>query len=105
MSVAQWEREAIGERTRDAMRHLKAMGEYTGGFVPYGFTLPEKGKLEINPREQGIINIAKNLRQRGLSFRKTGKEMTRRKLLSKSGKPFAPTQIYRIIVSKYPSAK
>lgn len=97
VSVAQWEREAIGERTRDAMQHLKAMGEYTGGFVPYGFKLLEKGKLEINPREQGIINIAKNLRQRGLSFRKICKEMTGRKLLNRSGTPFMPTQVYRMV--------
>jgi site-specific DNA recombinase len=30
-SVAQWEREAIGERTRDALRHLKAQGVRIGG--------------------------------------------------------------------------
>lgn len=30
-SVAQWEREAIGERTRDALRHLKTQGVRIGG--------------------------------------------------------------------------
>ena len=30
-SVAQWEREAIGERTRDALRHLQACGVRIGG--------------------------------------------------------------------------
>ena len=30
-SVAQWEREAIGERTRDALRHLKSKGIRIGG--------------------------------------------------------------------------
>jgi site-specific DNA recombinase len=29
MSVSQWEREAIGERTRDAMAHMKATGRRT----------------------------------------------------------------------------
>ena len=30
VSVSQWEREAIGERTRDAMRHKRASGERVG---------------------------------------------------------------------------
>src|SRR5690348_10951065 len=29
-AVSQWEREAIGERTRDALRHKRAQGERTG---------------------------------------------------------------------------
>jgi site-specific DNA recombinase len=34
-AVSQWEREAIGERTRDAMRHKKAKGERVGN-IPFG---------------------------------------------------------------------
>ncbi len=34
--IAQWEREAISERTRDAMAHLKQQGVAMGG-APYGF--------------------------------------------------------------------
>ncbi len=29
-AVSQWEREAIGERTRDAMRHKRSNGERVG---------------------------------------------------------------------------
>ena len=36
-SVSQWERETIGERTRDAMKHKQAQGEYIGGHAPYGY--------------------------------------------------------------------
>jgi len=35
-SVAQWEREAIADRTREAMAHLKQQGVKLGG-VPYGW--------------------------------------------------------------------
>jgi DNA invertase Pin-like site-specific DNA recombinase len=35
MSVAQWEREAIGERTKDALRHKRLTGERVGT-VPFG---------------------------------------------------------------------
>src|SRR5271155_2455104 len=35
-AVSQWEREAIGERTRDAMHHKRANGERVGT-VPFGY--------------------------------------------------------------------
>ena len=35
-AVSQWEREAIGERTRDALRHKKAKGERVGN-VAFGY--------------------------------------------------------------------
>jgi DNA invertase Pin-like site-specific DNA recombinase len=37
VDVAQWEREATGERTSAALRHKAAQGEYIGGDAPYGF--------------------------------------------------------------------
>ena len=48
-SVAQWEREAIGERTSSAMRHMRAQGLYTGGRAPYGFRVAPDGALEPDP--------------------------------------------------------
>ena len=45
-SVAQWERETIGERTTEALAHKKTRGHKTGGDVPYGFTLAADGKTE-----------------------------------------------------------
>src|ERR1022692_1344199 len=52
VSVSQWEREAIGERTRDAMRHKKAKLEFNGN-APYGFRLaPDKRHVEPEPGEQ-----------------------------------------------------
>src|SRR5215468_4250140 len=43
-AVSQWEREAIGERTRDAMGHKKANGERVGT-IPFGFRMGEDGRL------------------------------------------------------------
>jgi DNA invertase Pin-like site-specific DNA recombinase len=37
-AVSQWEREAIGERTRDAMRHKRALGQRVGN-IEFGFRL------------------------------------------------------------------
>src|SRR5579863_5363705 len=52
VSVSQWEREAIGERTRDAMSHKRANGERVGT-VPFGYRLAAGGlHLESDPAEQ-----------------------------------------------------
>lgn len=47
VSVSQWEREAIGERTRDALAHKKANGQRVGN-IPFGFTLGAEGSLIPN---------------------------------------------------------
>ena len=51
-AVSQWEREAIGERTRDALRHKRANGERVGN-VHYGYQLAADGRhVEPEPGEQ-----------------------------------------------------
>ena len=86
MSVAQWEREAIGERTSAAMAHKRTCHEYTGGKVPYGWTLNADGvNLDPNDAEQAIIREATELRASGLSLRKVGAELEAKGLLPRSG--------------------
>ena len=42
-AVSQWEREAIGERTRDAMQHKRTNGECVGN-IAYGYRLAADGE-------------------------------------------------------------
>ena len=68
VSVSQWEREAIGERTRDAMRHKKANGQRVGT-VSYGYRLAEDGlHLEADPAEQATLARIRELRNSGLTL-------------------------------------
>jgi site-specific DNA recombinase len=54
-AVSQWEREAIGERTRDAMNHKRSNGERVGN-IAYGFRLGADGEhLETGPKEQAVL--------------------------------------------------
>lgn len=95
-SVAQWEREATGERTRDAMKHKKANGEFTGGkSAPYGYTV-ENGKLVPVESEQELIRVAKDLQNAGLSRREIAKIFDQKGIRSRSGKVFDATQIGRM---------
>ena len=85
-SVAQWEREATGERTAAALAHKRAAGEYTGGAAPYGWAVADDGvNLEPCDAEQRVIRAALDLRADGLSLRKVGAALEARDLLPRSG--------------------
>src|ERR1700733_13659333 len=54
-AVSQWEREAIGERTRDAMSHKRSNGERVGN-IAYGYRLVQDGEhVETNAAEQAVV--------------------------------------------------
>jgi site-specific DNA recombinase len=69
-AVSQWEREAIGERTRDALAHKKGNGERTGT-VRFGYRLGLDGvHLEPDAAERAVLARARELRSEGLSLRR-----------------------------------
>src|ERR1039457_3966906 len=68
-AVSQWEREAIGERTRDAMRHKRSNGERVGN-IPYGYRLAADGRhLEEDPGEQRVLAEIRRFRREGATVR------------------------------------
>ncbi len=76
MSVAQWEREAIGERTRAALQHKKAQGQRIGS-IPYGSRLGADGAtLQENTEEQAIIRAVLEFDAAGLSRCRIGAQLT-----------------------------
>lgn len=85
-SVAQWEREAIGERTSAAMQHMAARGEYTGGHAPYGWRVDAAGQLVRDDAEQRAIAAARELRAAGLSLRAVGARLAESGCLPRSGR-------------------
>jgi len=96
-SVAQWEREAIGERVSAAIRHKQSKGEYIGGASPFGFRVIE-GKLEAHGDERAIIEEAKRLHEAGrLSLRKIAAKLESRGLVSRDGRRFHAMQIKRML--------
>jgi site-specific DNA recombinase len=96
-SVAQWERETIGERTAAALAHKKAKGERVGG-VPYGYRAAGC-TLETVPAERAVIAQARELRAAGLSLRQVCSQLAARGHLSRTGRPFAPVQVQRMLAA------
>lgn len=67
-SVAQWERDIIVERTREALKYKKEKGDYLGT-VPLGYDIVD-GELQERSDELAIVRYAKKLRAGGYSFGK-----------------------------------
>jgi DNA invertase Pin-like site-specific DNA recombinase len=64
-AVSQWEREAIGERTRDALRHKRSRGERVGN-IAFGYRLAADGKhVEPDVGEQTVLEEIRRLRGAG----------------------------------------
>jgi DNA invertase Pin-like site-specific DNA recombinase len=76
-AVSQWEREAIGERTRDAMRHKRANGERVGT-IRFGFRLAEDGSCLVeDPDEQDVIGRIRELKAAGHTLQEIADELNR----------------------------
>ena len=85
LSVAQWEREAVGERTREALRHKIRNGERCGK-VRFGYDLADDGKTLIaNPTEQRAIALMLDLREAGHTLRQIAATLTERGIPTKEG--------------------
>jgi DNA invertase Pin-like site-specific DNA recombinase len=68
-AVSQWEREAIGERTRDAMSHKRTNGERVGN-IQFGYRLCADGKhVEPDAGEQAVLDEIHRMRQSGKTLR------------------------------------
>src|SRR5687768_6318076 len=77
-SVSQWEREAIGERIRDALRHKRAQGLRAGN-VPFGYSLGEDGQtLVLDAGEQTLLATIRGLRDARYSLRAVASELNAR---------------------------
>ena len=84
-SVSQWEREAIGERTKAALQVKKQQGQRVGQ-VPFGFKLAADGEsLLPETNEQEILSVIRELRSSGLSYRKIAAELELRGIPTKKG--------------------
>lgn len=98
-SVAQWEREAIGERTAAALSVKKGRMEKTGGDTPFGYDVVE-GQLIPNHHEQEAIKTMKKLKGRGYSLRAIGEELLSCGFNAKNGGQWYPKTISRILVAQ-----
>jgi DNA invertase Pin-like site-specific DNA recombinase len=97
-SVYQWERETIGERTKDALRHKRGCNEKTGGAIPYGFERgPDKVEMTSDgpvvtktlvrcDAEQSVIDEVRQLRAQGRTLQEIATDLNARGIQRRGGK-------------------
>jgi site-specific DNA recombinase len=106
MSVSQWEREAIGERTRDAMAALKS-NRFPAGKIPYGWQAQTRTEDEIKQgirrpmveceAEQAIIELAAAGRRGGASYQSIADDLNTAALRTRSGTAWAHQYVRNIL--------
>jgi site-specific DNA recombinase len=96
-AVSQWEREAIGERTRDALRHKRSQGQRVGN-IAFGFRLAPDGQhLEQNPTEQAALEEIRKLRSQGHSMRRIAVVLNHRAHRTRRGTPWRLESVARVL--------
>ena len=101
-SVAQWEREAIAERTSDALRHLKAKGIRLGGEAlgwRRGGDRDAEGRLLFveDLAERATAERIRELRAGGLSLRAICARMAAESRPTKRGGRWAPQTVAQVL--------
>ena len=96
-AVSQWEREAIGERTRDALRHKRGKGERVGN-IAFGYKLAADGlHLEPDPTEQAALGAIRRLRSSGRSFRRIAEELNQGGHCTRCGSQWRLESVVRVV--------
>ena len=96
-AVSQWEREAIGERTRDALRHKRTNGERVGN-IQFGYRLcADRRHVEPDPAEQAVLNEIQNLRQKGQTLRGIAAALNHRAMRTRRGSAWRLEHVARIL--------
>jgi len=110
LSFAQFEREIIGERTRDKMSAARRKGKWVGGTPVLGYDVdPGGGRLVVNEKEARRVREIFGLYQTHRSLLKVLAELGTRRWRNKSwkskrgiehvGRPFMPTTLRNLLTN------
>jgi site-specific DNA recombinase len=103
-SVSQWEREVIGERTREALAHKKMQGQRVGT-VPFGYALADDGVTLVDQTdEQAVLGLLRERRAAGFSLRAISDELNRHGFTTRRGTPWRFEYVRNLVKADQPTA-
>lgn len=94
-SVAAWEREAISERTSEALARKRANG-YAAGTVPYGYSKERDGRLIENAAEREILDKVRASRKAGEKWVRIARLLNRNGYRTRRGGLFSRQGVRKI---------
>lgn len=95
MSVAQWEREAIGERTSTALRQKQSQGQHVGS-PAYGYEMLDKQLVKV-ASEYEAIALVKEMKANGCTLQQIADELNAQNIKTKRGGSWYPTTVKNIL--------
>ncbi len=95
-SVSQWEREAIGERTSEALAVMRSNGRRISRHAPYGYRFTGQGWIE-DEHEQRAISLMRQLRTDGLSLRQIAAELDQQGHHNRRGRRLSAQTISNVL--------
>ena len=104
--LSQWERETIGERTREALQHKRAKGERVGT-VPFGYRLVAGSRTQLEPDADEQDEIARicALHAEGRTLKAIADELTRAGFTTRKGTAWRFQYVARLIAGRFRMAK
>jgi site-specific DNA recombinase len=98
-TFAEFERNKIRERTREALQTRRSQGRKTGGHVPFGYR-EEHGQLIPEEAEQATLCRAFALRQEGMSWRKAADALNAEGRTRREGLNWTPSRLCDVLTSE-----
>lgn len=99
--LAEHYRRVVGEKTRDALAHLRTSGRRYTNVLPFGWRLAANGvDLVPEPTEQAALATARELRASGASLWKVSAALAELGFVASSGKPFDAKTVSRFLADR-----
>jgi len=96
ITISQWEREIIAERTTDALRHKKSHLRVYSRLTPFGYHR-EGDHLVADPAEQAVIVRIQTDRQNGSTLQAIADSLNKDGIPTKQGKLWVPRGVKDVL--------
>jgi site-specific DNA recombinase len=97
ISLSQFEREQIGERTACALQHMKSQGKRISRHIPFGFDCLDGKTLVVNDHEQAVLGQMMDWHSSGKSLGEIARLLNDEKSPTKQGRRWRRGTIYAIL--------
>lgn len=97
-SLAQWERENLGERVRMGMLQKAKEGKWVTNIAPFGYDI-DGDHLKINAKEAAVVKEIFSLYQKGYGMHKIAASLNERGILTKKGKHWQQNSISYVLTN------